>query len=290
MAQNFLTCDRNQTLLMPPDLRDWLDEDHLAWFVIDAVAELDLEPFYASYRADGHGAAAHDPRMMVTLFAYAYAVGERSSRGIERRCREDVAFRVICANQAPDHATIARFRVRHQEPLAGLFGQVLGLCGRAGIVDVGVIAVDGTELAAAASDGAIRSDEQIATEILAEAGRIDAAEDEIHGEARGDELPEGLRTPNGRRAWLREAKKSSSASGPSAPSRCRAIAPSASRPAGGGWPKTGALSGGQTKPTRAFRARGVMSDGRRFGAPPKPTHRPRSPTASSTPPIPTPAG
>ena len=93
MAQNFLSCDRDQPMLLPPELRDWLSDDHLAWFVIDAVAELDLEPFYASYRADGHGAAAHDPKMMVTLFAYAYAVGERSSRGIERRCREDVAFR-----------------------------------------------------------------------------------------------------------------------------------------------------------------------------------------------------
>ena len=171
MAQNFLACDRDQPMLLPPDLRDWLDDDHLAWFVIDAVAELDLESFYAAYRADGHGAAAHDPQMMVTLFAYAYAVGERSSRGIERRCREDVAFRVICANRVPDHATIARFRVRHEEALAGLFGGVLGLCAKAGIVDVGAVAVDGTKLAAEASDGAIRTYEQIAAEILAEAGR-----------------------------------------------------------------------------------------------------------------------
>jgi transposase len=118
MAQNFRTCDRDQALLMPPDLRAWLDEDHLAWFVIEAIEELDLEPFYAAYRSDGHGRAAHDPQMMLTLIAYAYCVGERSSRGIERRCREDVAFRVITANQAPDHATIARFRVRHQEALA----------------------------------------------------------------------------------------------------------------------------------------------------------------------------
>jgi transposase len=134
MAQNFLTCDRDQPLLLPPDLRDWLDEDHLAWFVIEAIDELDLEPFYAAYRADGHGRAGHDPKMMVGLLAYAYAVGERSSRGIERRCREDVAFRVICANQVPDHATIARFRVRHERPWRG-FGQVLGLCAKAGIVD-----------------------------------------------------------------------------------------------------------------------------------------------------------
>src|SRR5207247_11208094 len=151
MGQNFLTCDRDQPLLLPPDLHDWLEEDHLAWFVIEAIEELDLDAFYASYRADGHGRAAHHPKMMQTLIAYAYAIGECSSRGIERRCREDVAFRVICANQAPDHATIARFRVRHQDALAALFGQVLGLCGRAGIVDVGVIAVDGTKPAAAAS-------------------------------------------------------------------------------------------------------------------------------------------
>src|SRR5919106_6297149 len=190
MPQNFLTCDRDQPMLLAPDLRDWLDDDPLAWFVIEAVEELDLEPFYASYRADGHGRAAHDPKMMVTLFAYAYAVGERSSRGIERRCREDVAFRVICANQAPDHATIARFRVRHEAALAEFFGGVLGLCAKAGIVDVDVIAVDGTKLAADASDGAIRTYEQFAAETLAEGGRIDAAEDKVHGAARGDELPE----------------------------------------------------------------------------------------------------
>ncbi|MGH3991390.1 MAG: transposase, partial [Pseudonocardiaceae bacterium] len=152
MAQNFLTCDRDQPLLLPPDLRDWLPEDHLAWFVIEAVEELDLERFYCAYCADGHGRAAHEPKMMVGLYAYAYCVGERSSRGIERRCREDVAFRVICANQVPDHATIARFRVRHQEPLADLFGQVLGLCAEAGLVRAGVLAVDGSKFAAAASD------------------------------------------------------------------------------------------------------------------------------------------
>ena len=185
--------------------------------------------------------------MMVTLLAYAYAVGERSARGIERRCREDVAFRVICANQVPDHATIARFRVRHEEALADLFGRVLGLCAKAGIVDVGVIAVDGTKLAAEASDGAIRTYEQIAAEILAEAGRIDAAEDELHGDARGDELPEGLRTPNGRRAWLREAKEELERERAAEPRAGAARSrPSALRPAAGGWPRTGKPSGGRT--------------------------------------------
>src|SRR5436190_10937410 len=270
MPQNFLTCDRDQPMLLPPDLREWLSDDHLAWFVIDAVSELDLEPFYASYRADGHGAAAHDPKMMVTLFAYAYAIGECSSRGIERRCREDVAFRVICANQAPDHATIARFRVRHQDALAALFGQVLGLCGRAGIVDVGVIAVDGTKLAAAASDGAIRGYEQIAAEILAEAGRIDAAEDEIHGDARGDELPEGLRTPNGRRAWLREAKEElerERAERPEPVPRDRAARlETCRRRLAEDWRAERRAN----EAYETYRARGAMGDGRRIGRPPKP--------------------
>jgi transposase len=207
MPQNFLTHDRDQPLLLPPDLRDWLDEDHLAWFVIEAIEALDLEPFYAAYRSDGHGRSAHDPKMMLSLLAYAYSVGERSSRGIERRCREDVAFRVISANQIPDHATIARFRVRHEDALADLFGQVLGLCAQAGLVEVGVVAVDGTKLAAMASNHSNRSYEQIAAEILAEAGRIDAAEDELLGEARGDELPAHLASREGRRAWLREAKE-----------------------------------------------------------------------------------
>ena len=207
MPHNFLTCDRDQPLLLPPDLRDWLPDDHLAWFVIEAVEELDLEPFYRSYRSDGHGAAAHEPKMMVGLLTYAYCVGERSSRGIERRLREDIAFRVIAANQIPDHATIARFRFRHKAALSDLFGQVLGLCARAGLVEVGVLAVDGSKFRADASDGAICSYEEIASEILAEAAEIDAAEDEIHGDRRGDELPEPLSSRNGRQAWLREAKE-----------------------------------------------------------------------------------
>jgi transposase len=207
MGQNFLTCDRDQPLLLPPDLRDWLEEDHLAWFVIEAIEELDPDAFYASYRDDGHGRAAHDPKMMLTLLTYAYCVGERSSRRIECRCREDVALRVITANQAPDHATIARFRVRHEQALADIFGQVLGLCAEAGLVRTGVVAVDGSKFAAAASDSAIRTYEKLAEEIVAEAGRIDAAEDEIHGDARGDELPEHLSRRDGRRDWLKQAKK-----------------------------------------------------------------------------------
>jgi transposase len=147
----FLGCDREQELLLPPSLREWLPEGHLAWFVIEAVAELDLSGFYGAYRADGWGRAAHEPAMMVALLLYAYAIGERSSRGVERRCLEDIARRVITANQAPDHATVARFRARHEAALAELFSGVLGLCADAGWVRVGVLAIDGTKLHASAS-------------------------------------------------------------------------------------------------------------------------------------------
>src|SRR3954466_1441251 len=207
MAQNFLSCDREQELLLPPSLREWLPEEHLGWFVLDAVAQMDMAAFDASSRDDGHGRAAHDPAMMVALFVYAYAIGVRSSRAIERRCRDDVAFRVITANRAPDHATIARFRVRYEAAIAELFGEVLALCARSGLVKVGVVAVDGTKIAAAATHHATRSYEQIAREILEDAARIDAAEDELYGDARGDELPEGLRTSGDRRKVLREAKQ-----------------------------------------------------------------------------------
>lgn len=207
MPQNFLSCDRDQSYLMPPSLREWLDPDHLAWFVIEAVEGLDLGAFHAAYRPDGHGRPAHDPRMMVALFAYAYAVGERSSRGIERRLSEDVAFRVIAANRRPDHATIARFRALHEQALSELFSQVLCLCARAGIVSGELLALDSTKIAANASGQLNRSYDQIAREILEEAAETDAREDELYGPARGDELPEGLRDSRARRAWLQRATR-----------------------------------------------------------------------------------
>ena len=144
---------------------------------------------------------------MVALLMYAYSQGNRSSRGIERKCREDVAYRVIAANLVPDHSTIAEFRARHETALAGLFSEVLGLCRAAGMVNVGVIAVDGTKVHANASNMANRDYRQIALEILKEADRIDREEDELYGDQRGDELPEHLRTPEGRRAALKEAKR-----------------------------------------------------------------------------------
>jgi len=207
MSQNFIECDREQVLLMPPSLGEWLPEDHLAWTILGSVDEMDLSAFYGAYRADGHGRPAYEPKMMLALLLYAYARGNRSSRGIERACVEDVAYRVIAANKAPDHSTIAEFRVRHEQAIAELFGEVLSLCKTAGLVKVGVVAIDGTKVSANASMNANRSYEQIAKEIIEEARRIDEAEDELYGSARGDELPEQLRTREGRRKALREAKE-----------------------------------------------------------------------------------
>src|ERR1700693_2835880 len=207
MPQNFIACDREQSFLMPPDIRDWLPEGHLAWFVRDAVSGMDLEGFYAPYRRDGLGRPAYEPSMMVALLLYAYSRGVRSARAIERACEEDVAFRVIAAQRKPDHATIARFVEPHERALADLFGQVLGLCARAGLARVGAVAIDGTKIYANASRDSTMDYEQIAREIIEEAKAIDAAEDELYGEARGDELPEQLTTAAGRKKWLSEAKR-----------------------------------------------------------------------------------
>jgi len=193
--------------LLPPDVREWLPADHLAWFGIDAVAGMDLSAFYAAYRADGHGRAAYEPSLMVALVLYAVATRQRSSRAIERHCRQDVAYRVITGNLIPDHATIARFICRHERALGGLFGEVLGLCDRAGLVEPGVVAIDGTRIAGNASPQVNHEFDRIAREVLAEVRATDEAEDELYGEARGDELPEQLRTPEGRREFFREATR-----------------------------------------------------------------------------------
>jgi transposase len=202
MAQNFIECRREQVYLMAPSLRDWLAEDHLAWFVIQMVEQLDLGALYAAYREDGHGRAAYEPSMMVSLVLYAYATKERSSRGMERHCRENIAYRVICANLVPDHATVARFVKRHEASLGELFSSVLGLCAKAGLVASGVVAIDGTKMHANASRDANVDYDRIAREIIAEGRATDEAEDERYGDARGDELPGELATEAGRREWL----------------------------------------------------------------------------------------
>ena len=207
MGARFIGLDREQVFLMPPSVRDWVPEGHLVWTVLEAVGELELSAFYAEYRADGHGRPAYEPSMMVALLLYAYARGTRSARGIERACVEDVAFRVVAGNLVPDHSTVAEFRRRHERALGEVFSGVLGLCSRAGLVSVGVVAIDGTKMSANAAINSNRDFGQIAREILEEAAEIDRREDELYGTERGDELPEHLRTREGRREAFREAKE-----------------------------------------------------------------------------------
>ena len=167
-----------------PTCGDWLPADHLAWFVLDVVDQLDLHPFLAAYRADGHGRAAYQPRMLLAVLLYAYSTGIRSSRQIERRCHEDIAFRVLAANSTPDHVTIAWFRVRHEQALAGLLVASLQLCAAAGMVRLGLIALDGTKIEANAAAAANRTHAHLqaqVAELLAQAAEVDWAEDQQHG-------------------------------------------------------------------------------------------------------------
>ena len=277
MGQRFVACDREQSFLMPPDVREWLPPRHLAWFVIDAVAEMDLDGFYAAYRVDGRSRPAYDPAMMVALLLYAYARGVRSSRVIERACDEDVAFRVLAAQQQPDHATIARFVERHEHAIAGLFGEVLTLCARSGLAKVGVIAVDGTKVAANASRNENRDYEQLAREILEEVKAVDAAEDELYGDAFGDELPPEFATAQGRRGWLREAKQRLEAERAANPqpvprSRPKRLKEAKRRLDEELWTEVRA-----NRAYEDYRARGRMKDGRRFGRPPDPYRPPATP-------------
>ncbi len=211
MAYNFLPCDRDQAYLLPPSLADWLPEGHLAWFVLDAVSQIDLEPFYKKYRTDGIGNSAFNPSMMVSLLIYAYCTGQRSSRQIEKLCQTDVAYKVLTANQSPDHSTISRFRKDNESYLKGLFLEVLRLCAEAGLVKLGKVSLDGTKIQANASLAANRTlehlEQQIQT-ILTEAAAKDAEEDKTFGsDKRGDELPEELRDRNSRLNRLKSCKE-----------------------------------------------------------------------------------
>jgi transposase len=245
--------------------------------VIDAVAAMDLASFCAAYRVDGHSRPAHDPAMMVALLLYGCAIGERSSRRIERRCVEDVATRVICANRAPDHTTIARFRQRHEAALANPFGEVLALCAEAGLVEADVIAVDGTKVQANASERATRDYGQIAREVLEEAAEINELEDEQFGERRGDELPPELSTREGRQRWLRDARRRlderrAEEARPVPRSRAKRLVEARRR-----LEEELEVERRAIADYEAYRARGVMKDGRRFGGPPKPYQPPETP-------------
>jgi len=192
-------------LLLPVDMREWLPEDDLVYVVLDAVATLDLVAFRRGYRADGHGRAAFDPEMMVALLLYGYCQGERSSRVIEKRCVRDVAYRVITGGLRPDHATIARFRARHEEALGGLFSQVLRLLAAEGMVSLGTLSLDGTKLAGNAAHKASRTLPQI-DKLLAEAARVDAAEDAQQGSSPEPVTPRALARRAERRERLAAAR------------------------------------------------------------------------------------
>ena len=199
---------------MAPNMADWLADDHLVWFILDAVEQLDTSAFHARRRTGGAGRAGYDPDMLLALLIYAYASGQRSSRRIERLCADHVAYRVVCAQDVPDHTTIARFRSEHDAALIDVFAQVLRLCAQAGMVEVGSVAIDGTKIAANASMSANRSQQwvreqarRIAETAVGEAAAVDAAEDAAEAAAGGPPpavAPE-LKTRAGRAAAIAKA-------------------------------------------------------------------------------------
>lgn len=214
MARTYRPVVRDQEFLLPPNMADWLPEDHLVWFVLDVLDRLDTARFHVGRRTGGVGRQGYDPDMLLALLIYAYAVGERSSRRIERLCIDHVAFRVLCGQDGPDHTTIARFRAEHHDAFEDLFAQVLRLCSAAGMVKVGVVSIDGTKIAANASKSANRSHDwirgeaqRIAAEVVADADAVDAAEDEAAAQqgGSGDDVLPGMATRAGRAAGIAKA-------------------------------------------------------------------------------------
>jgi len=217
MSKSFRPYAPEQMLLMPASLRDWLPEDHLAYFISDVVDHLDLEAIMARYKTEERGYPPYHPRMMVKVLLYAYCIGVPSSRKIAKRLEEDVAFRVLSANNTPDFRTISDFRKDHLEALAGSFVQVLKLCQKAGLVKLGHVALDGTKVKANASKhkamsyGRMKQEEARLEEevkrLLKEAEVVDEEEDRRYGkDKRGDELPRELARRESRLKKIREAK------------------------------------------------------------------------------------
>lgn len=216
---NFKPYHPNQLLLLPPDMKQWLPEDDLAYFIMDVVSGLDLSAIYQSYDSSKGGQPPFDPKMMTGLLLYAYCVGIPSSRKIEKATYQQIPFRVITADQQPDHDTIAEFRKRHLKALSGLFVQALRLCQKVGLVKLGHVSLDGTKVKANASKHKAMSYgrmEKKAEELQAEVDRlleqaqaVDDDEDSRYGKgARGDELPDELRFKQGRLKKIKEAMKS----------------------------------------------------------------------------------
>jgi len=218
MGKCFRSSDVNQALLLPPSLHDWLPEKHLARFLVDVVDALDLGAIYESYEEkDGRGQAAYDPAMMVRVLLYGYCMGSYSSRKIQAKTYEDIGFRYLAADEHPDHSTMAEFRKRHLEALAGLFCQALQLCEKAGLVKLGHVAMDGSKIQGNASKHKAMSYERMSEAekklqaevagLLQRAEAVDAAEDEKYGKDQaGDELPGELGRRESRLAKIRAAK------------------------------------------------------------------------------------
>jgi transposase len=207
VAKGYLPVRRDEPMLLPPDVRDWLPAGHVVWFLLEVVAALDTSALHRRVRLGGAGRAPYDPDMLVAVLVYAYACGLRSSRQIEKRCRQDVAFMVLSGLCRPDHVTIARFRKDNTEVMDDLFDQVLVLCVRAGLGNLQYVAVDGTKIAADASPGLTREVDGLrgtGRRWLAEAAQVDEREDERLGGRRGDELPEELRDPARRKQVIAE--------------------------------------------------------------------------------------
>jgi len=218
MSKTYKPYQPEQDLLLPPSLKDWLPEKHLAYFVSEVVDELDLSGIEAVYEKDPRGQPPYDPRMMTKLLVYGYCVGVYSARKIQQRLTEDVPFRVLAAGNAPDFRTIADFRKIHLDVLKGLFEQVLKMALELGAMKLGRVALDGSKVKANASKHKAMSYERMeeqekairqqVKEILAQAEAVDAEEDERYGkECAGDELPEELQRRETRLKRIREAKR-----------------------------------------------------------------------------------
>lgn len=198
MAKDYVPVRRDELLLLPPDVREWLPKDHVVWFLLDVIERMDLSVLHRRAKLGGAGRAPYDPVMLFGVLLYAYATGLRSSRKIEKRCREDTAFMVLSGLCYPDHVTIARFRAEHAESMHGLFDAVLALCAQAGVGRLEHVAIDGTKIAANAAAARSRDVGGLrgtGRRWLNEAAQVDAEEDARFGDARGDELPEELRDP-----------------------------------------------------------------------------------------------
>jgi len=218
MPTSFRTYTPNQSHLLPPSPKDWLPEGHLANLVSDVVDDLDLRKFYIPYEGDGRRNRPFDPRMMIKIIVYGYAVGVRSSRKIAKKLHEDIAFRVLASENFPAHRTISDFRQQHLKELGRLFVKVVRLAQEIGLLKIGTLAIDGSKVKANASKhksmsyGRMKQEQrnlkQQIKKILEEAEAIDAYEDELYGKDNtGDELPEKLRRREDRLAEIAAAKK-----------------------------------------------------------------------------------